>query len=65
MPDMPSLDKLARRFKNKDDLVVVEVEVDGETWPKFHSPYNVVLAEMMRITSEAWGERVPLSGHGV
>ena len=62
MPDMPSLDKLAKRFKNKEDLVVVEVEVFGEVWPKSHSPYNVLLTEMIKISTEAWENRIPLAG---
>jgi hypothetical protein len=58
MPTIPDINKLLRLFKNLDDLVVVKIEVDGETWPKAHSRFNIELAERMLIPPRAWKNRV-------
>ena len=58
MPEIPDINRLLRLFKNLDDLVIVEVKVDGETRPKAHSRHNIILAEKMLIPTEMWAQRV-------
>lgn len=48
LPDVESCKKYLRRFRNKDDIVVVECDVGRETWPKAHSRDPVILARRIR-----------------
>lgn len=36
-------------FKAERELKVVEIKVRGKTWPKAHSPHNIILAEEIKI----------------
>jgi len=36
-------------FKAKRELKVVKIEIRGNTWPKAHSPHNIILAEEIKI----------------
>lgn len=58
MPTLPDLEKLLRLFRRTEDLVVVEIDVDGKTWPKSHSRFNIQLVEKMKISSNAWRKRI-------
>jgi hypothetical protein len=43
---------MVNRFKAPRELVVVECQIKGKTWPKAHSPYNITLCEYMKIIGE-------------
>ncbi len=48
---LASLDE-CRKFSNKfyaeRDLCIVECEVRGKTWPKIHSPSNIILSKYLK-----------------
>lgn len=40
------------RFTASRELVIVKCKVKGKSWPKAHSPYNIMLWEWMKIIEE-------------
>ena len=40
------------RFTAPRELVIVKCEVKGKSWPKAHSPHNIMLFEWMKIIGE-------------
>jgi len=60
---MASRDELIRfagRFRKRDNLFIVQVDVAGLLWDKAHSHANVLLAERMRIRTKYWRERLDI-----
>ena len=44
---------MKRKFTAPRNLVIVKCLISGETWPKSHSPSNIILCKYMKILEEA------------
>ncbi len=48
----------ATRFKQVKIVAEVDVDEEAGTWPKSHSPSNIILAKKIRIRKSQWRKRM-------
>jgi len=58
LPNRPETEEYATRFKEKKAVAEVDVDEGAGTWPKAHSPSNIILVKRIRIRSAQWKKRV-------